>query len=257
MNISLKFDRINDIPTLVQIMTWRRPGDKPLSEPLMVGLLMHICIIRPEWVNKIRFVHKLPIFSTSARVDVWTSFFTYARTDIWTCQPHWSRWPDQSLLASAVKTYQWPPLWLHSWNKRLLSKKWLVHVHQIWTSLRSNLFYIIFITQCTNGEQIWLKNIATLLFQASYISILIVARYIWFFQSLHQKKITLNSISHDIKNEHRKIQICQCPYAVCVNLFLWQKSYAKCSVDVYTRIKLSVKVIVDFSIVGIMLFWID
>ena len=26
---------INDIPTLVQIMAWRRPGDKPLSEPMM------------------------------------------------------------------------------------------------------------------------------------------------------------------------------------------------------------------------------
>ena len=30
---------INNIPTLVQIMAWRRPGDKPLSEPMMVILL--------------------------------------------------------------------------------------------------------------------------------------------------------------------------------------------------------------------------
>ena len=27
---------INNIPTLVQVMAWRRPGDKPLSEPVMV-----------------------------------------------------------------------------------------------------------------------------------------------------------------------------------------------------------------------------
>ena len=27
---------ISNIPSLVQIMTWRRPGDKPLSEPMMV-----------------------------------------------------------------------------------------------------------------------------------------------------------------------------------------------------------------------------
>ena len=26
---------INDIPVLVQVMAWRRPGDKPLSEPMM------------------------------------------------------------------------------------------------------------------------------------------------------------------------------------------------------------------------------
>ena len=43
--------RINNIPTLVLIMAWRRPGDKPLSEPMMVSLLTHICVIRPQWVN--------------------------------------------------------------------------------------------------------------------------------------------------------------------------------------------------------------
>ena len=38
---------INIIPALVQIMAWRRPGDKPLSEPMMVSLLTHICVTRP------------------------------------------------------------------------------------------------------------------------------------------------------------------------------------------------------------------
>ena len=39
MTISLKFfpkGPINNIPALVQIMAWRRLGDKPLSEPMMV-----------------------------------------------------------------------------------------------------------------------------------------------------------------------------------------------------------------------------
>ena len=27
---------INNIPALVQIMAWRRPGDKPLSEPMLL-----------------------------------------------------------------------------------------------------------------------------------------------------------------------------------------------------------------------------
>ena len=43
---------INNIPSLVQIMAWRRPGDKPLSEPMMVSSLTHICVTRPQWVNK-------------------------------------------------------------------------------------------------------------------------------------------------------------------------------------------------------------
>ena len=54
IEISLKFvprGPINNIPTLVQIMAWRRPGDKPLSEPMMVSLPTHICVARPQWVN--------------------------------------------------------------------------------------------------------------------------------------------------------------------------------------------------------------
>ena len=54
IKISLKFvpqGPINNIPALVQIMAWRRPGDKPLSEPMMVRLPTHICVTRPQWVK--------------------------------------------------------------------------------------------------------------------------------------------------------------------------------------------------------------
>ena len=40
---------------LFQIMAWRRPGDKPLSEAMMVSLLTHICVARPQWA-KLQFV---------------------------------------------------------------------------------------------------------------------------------------------------------------------------------------------------------
>ena len=40
---------INNIPALVQIMAWRRPGDKPLSEAMMINLPTHICVSRPQW----------------------------------------------------------------------------------------------------------------------------------------------------------------------------------------------------------------
>ena len=55
--ISLKFVPkcpINNIPALVQITAWRRPGDKPLSEPMLVCLLTHICVTQPQWVNSLR-----------------------------------------------------------------------------------------------------------------------------------------------------------------------------------------------------------
>ena len=54
IKISLNFVHkgpINNIRALVQIMAWRRPGDKPLSEPMVGSLLTHICITRPQWVN--------------------------------------------------------------------------------------------------------------------------------------------------------------------------------------------------------------
>ena len=54
IKISLKFvpqGPINNSPAMVQIMAWHRPGDKPLSEPMMVRLPMHICVVRPQWVK--------------------------------------------------------------------------------------------------------------------------------------------------------------------------------------------------------------
>ena len=50
IKISLKFvpeGPINNNSALVQIMAWRRPGDKPLSEPMVASLLTHICVTRP------------------------------------------------------------------------------------------------------------------------------------------------------------------------------------------------------------------
>ena len=48
--------QLNNIPALVQTMAWCPPGNKPLSEPLMVSLLTHICVSRPQLV-------KLPYWS--------------------------------------------------------------------------------------------------------------------------------------------------------------------------------------------------
>ena len=53
IKISLKFvpkGPINNIRALVQIMGWCRPGNKPLSEAVMLSLL-HICVTWPQWVK--------------------------------------------------------------------------------------------------------------------------------------------------------------------------------------------------------------
>ena len=54
IKISVKFvpkGSISNIPALVQIMAWRRLGDKPLSEPMLACSPMHICVSQPQWVN--------------------------------------------------------------------------------------------------------------------------------------------------------------------------------------------------------------
>ena len=62
IKILLKFipnGPINNIPALVQIMAWRWPGDKPLSEPMPTCSLTHICgTARDELiVTKVKNLH--------------------------------------------------------------------------------------------------------------------------------------------------------------------------------------------------------
>ena len=46
---------INNIPLLIRVMAWHRTGDKPLPETMMVSLLTHLCVTRPQWV---KLVHR-------------------------------------------------------------------------------------------------------------------------------------------------------------------------------------------------------
>ena len=41
--------QLTNIQALVQIMAWRRPGGKPLFEPMMVRFLTHICVTWIQW----------------------------------------------------------------------------------------------------------------------------------------------------------------------------------------------------------------
>ena len=44
-------------------MAWRRPGDKPLSEPMIVRFPPHICVTRPQWVLNRSLLIKVMILS--------------------------------------------------------------------------------------------------------------------------------------------------------------------------------------------------
>ena len=81
IEISLKLVRkgsINNIPALVQIMAWRRPGDKPLSGPMMARLPTHICVTRPQCVN-----YESLGCSNVVHLPYKKSFFNFAAMSEW------------------------------------------------------------------------------------------------------------------------------------------------------------------------------
>ena len=72
LKISLKL-----VPALVQIMVWRRPGDKQLSEPMMVSLLTHIFVTRSQWVKRNYFIVLMRLFFLAAW---WVAYFRWTAT---------------------------------------------------------------------------------------------------------------------------------------------------------------------------------
>ena len=80
IKISLKFvpkGSINNIPALVQIMAWRRPGDKPLSEPMIVRLPN---IYASPGLNELSQVtvllwYMISIWQASLQMTDWSKWF--------------------------------------------------------------------------------------------------------------------------------------------------------------------------------------
>ena len=70
---------INNIPALFQVIAWRRPGDKPLSEPMMVILLTHVWVIRPQWVNSSHVQLELGMTLRSIITRALVKFQTYLK----------------------------------------------------------------------------------------------------------------------------------------------------------------------------------
>ena len=63
---------INNIPALVQIMAWRRSGDKALSESMMISLPTHICVNQPQCVNS-KYVNMCSVQLSNMLKDVYVA----------------------------------------------------------------------------------------------------------------------------------------------------------------------------------------
>ena len=142
IKISLNFvprGPINNIPASVQIMAWRWPGDKPLSEPMMVCLLTHISVTRSQWVNSVGSWEMLQYFKNFVVNDIYNIF-----RDIYLCSAH----PDVQGYhqRSHAFTQQWRPVIPHQKLGTVASQgatSWwvgLLYLHilqRMWNSLMS------------------------------------------------------------------------------------------------------------------------
>ena len=74
-------------------MAWRRPGDKPLSGPMMVRLPTHICVTRPQWVKPLHaglVWRELLYFQLIWSFNIDISVYVLERNDLHRNQSPWS-----------------------------------------------------------------------------------------------------------------------------------------------------------------------
>ena len=107
IKISLKFvpkGPINNIQTMVLIMAWRCPGDKPLSEPMMDKILTHICVTRPQWVKQCRHGRRMPSRTTWLCATSCKDWINISRGSV--KQPSEMSW-HQVMLVKTWKVRDW------------------------------------------------------------------------------------------------------------------------------------------------------
>ena len=96
IKISMKFvpkGPMNNIPALVQIMAWCRPGNKPLSELMMVSLTTHICVTRLPCVNHPQHMKHTSLI-TLIRLSSSSSYLTWVIFGHTVCITSATNWPQ-------------------------------------------------------------------------------------------------------------------------------------------------------------------
>ena len=122
---------INNIPSLVKIMAWRRSGAKPLSEPMMVSLLTHICVTRPHWVKEkypwcLLSTPATALLTVSSKLQFWQTFispgsFLYILLfRVLYLEDSLTQLPCEIKIPLLYNLWQEvPALWIYSWNKNI------------------------------------------------------------------------------------------------------------------------------------------
>ena len=164
LKISQKFvpkAQINNIPALDQIMAWYQPGDKPLSGLMMVSLLMHSYVTRPQWV-KIWMSNCIPQKNTVCNNSpIQQSYINYF--DKWSpwqeSESHsYSIWTGAELVAFQYRLYWWV---------RYLKWRWGIILYAAGHIHHTVMIYLILV-DCKNWKKKWLKIMLLNLLLISY-----------------------------------------------------------------------------------------
>ena len=80
---------INNIPPLVKIMAWRRPGDNPLYEPTVVSSPAPIWVTLPQWFKlgiQYTLYGDMPMDVCCSRYIIWWWVYPYHAVSLhWHC----------------------------------------------------------------------------------------------------------------------------------------------------------------------------
>ena len=126
LKISLKFVPkvpINNIPALVLIMACRRPGDKPLSEPMMVCLLTHKYVTRPQSVNSLWLNSLFPPGRCDSDLKNVISEHMLQISFWITSNEAALRWIPQNTFGGKLTLVQWMA-WCHQATSHSLNQCW-------------------------------------------------------------------------------------------------------------------------------------
>ena len=99
---------MNNIPASVQMMAWRRPGDNPLSEPMLVNLLTQICVTRPQCVDIYYAITEIHVQMIQHKDDMTRKRFLY-------------HWPFEKGIWSPVQSFLKGPI-LRSFDVFLVAR---------------------------------------------------------------------------------------------------------------------------------------
>ena len=153
-------------------MAWRRPGDKPLSEPMMSTLPTRICVTRPQWVNRKSqdYIFVKRKYQGTWYIMIYVNIICMKITYIWTVLKKWKNifWCDKFTDQLLFKT-RFPKVDWHTGGK------WLIHGTQHCKGIQSENLEL----PCKRTYWTVIKLLSYLILSYPILSYLILSYLIW------------------------------------------------------------------------------